>query len=228
MQTKMVSWSMVSAIVLAAGLGCSVAAAQTPQPNQTGATAEGAHAGHDPARFVQRFDKNGNGMLELTELPERMQKWLGAADTNKDGSITVDELKAHAAARREEMFKRADKNSDGSLTADEVGPRWERLQVADADHNGSVTRAELDQARAEGKLHAMGRHGGPGGDHACAKGGGGHGKMFEQLDKNKDGALTADEVEDKFWQHLVKADANHDGKVTKEELEAARAARGKR
>jgi Ca2+-binding EF-hand superfamily protein len=230
MKTKMVSWSVVSAIVLAAGLGCTVAAAQTPQPNQTGATAEGAHAGHDPARFVQRFDKNGNGTLELAELPERMQKWLGAADTNKDGSITVDELKAHAAARRDEMFKRADKNTDGALTADEVGPRWQRLQVADADHNGSVTRAELDQARAEGKLRGghKGHHGGPGGGGgACAKGGG-HGKMFEQMDKNKDGALTSDEVKDKFWEHLVKADANHDGKVTKEELEAARAARGKR
>jgi Ca2+-binding EF-hand superfamily protein len=229
MQTKTVSWSLVGAVVLAAGLGCSVAAAQTPQPNETGATAEGAHAGHDPARFVQRFDKNSNGKLEIAELPERMQKWLGNADTNKDGSITVDELKAHAAARRDEMWKHADKNGDGALSSDEVGPRWERLQVADTDHNGKVTRAELDQARADGKLRGhKGHHGGPGGEGACAKGGGGHGKMFEQMDKNKDGALTADEVKDKFWQHLVKADANHDGKVTKEELEAARAARGKR
>jgi Ca2+-binding EF-hand superfamily protein len=97
--------------------------------------------------------------------------------------------------------------------------------VADTDHNGKVTRAELDQARADGKLRGgKGRHGGPGGE-SCAKG---HGQMFERMDKNKDGALTADEVQDKFWQHLVKADANHDGKVTKEELEAARAAHGKR
>jgi hypothetical protein len=89
-----------------------------------------------------------------------------------------------------------------------------------------VTRAELDQARADGKLRGghKGHHGGPGGG-ACAKGGD-HGKMFENMDKNKDGALTADEVKDQFWQHLVKADANHDGKVTKDELEAARAARG--
>ena len=63
MQTKTLSWTLVGAIVLASGLGCSVAAAQTQQPNEMGAAAEGAHAGHDPARFVQRFDKNGNGFV---------------------------------------------------------------------------------------------------------------------------------------------------------------------
>jgi Ca2+-binding EF-hand superfamily protein len=229
MQTKMVNWALVGAIVLASGLGCSVAAGQTPQPNEMGATAEGARAGHDPARFVQRFDKNGNGAVEIAELPERMQKWLAKADTNNDGKITVDELKAHAQVRREEMFKRADKNSDGALSADEVGHRWERLQVADTDRNGAVTRAELDQARAEGKLRGPGHKGhhghgvGDGGDKAKR-----HGHMFEKFDKNNDGALTSDEVKDGFWQHLVKADANGDGKVTKEELEKARAAHGKR
>jgi Ca2+-binding EF-hand superfamily protein len=232
MQTKMVNWALVGAIALAAGLGCSVAAGQTPQGNEMGATAEGAHAGHDPARFLQRFDKNGNGTVEVAELPERMQKWLGKADTNGDGKITVDELKAHSAARREEMFKHADKDGNGALSAEEAGHRWERLQVADTDKNGSVTRAELDQARAEGKLRGHGHkghrghgHGGEG-DAACAKGN--HGQMFERMDKNKDGALTSDEVKDQFWQRLVKADANGDGKVTKQELEQARAARGKR
>jgi len=232
MQKKTVNWALMGAIVMAAGLGCSVAAGQAPQPNEMGAAAEGAQAGHDPARFVQRFDKDGNGTVELAELPERMQKWLTKADANHDGKITVDELKAHAEVRREERFKRADKNADGALSADEVGRRWERLQVADNDHNGSVTRAELDQARAEGKLHGQGHKGhhgrgpgGEGGDGSCAKG---SGRMFERFDKNHDGALTSDEVKEGFWQHLVKADANGDLKVTKEELEKARAARGKR
>ena len=230
MQTKMVNWTLIGVVALSAGLGCSVAAGQTPQANETSATAEGAHAGHDPARFLQRFDKNNNGTVEVTELPERMQKWLGKADTNNDGKITVDELKAHAAARREEMFKKADKDNNGALTAEEAGRRWERLQVADADKSGSVTRAELDQARAEGKLRGHGHkghrgHGHGEGDASCAKG---HGQMFERMDKNKDGALTSDEVKDGFWQRLVKADANRDGKITTEELEQARAARGKR
>jgi 5-hydroxyisourate hydrolase-like protein (transthyretin family) len=231
MQIKRLNFTLVGVVALSAGLGCSVAAGQAPQGNEMAATAEGAHAGHDPARFLQRFDKNNNGKVEVAELPERMQKWLGKADTNNDGTITVDELKAHAAARREEMFKKADKDNNGALTAEEAGRRWERLQIADTDKNGSVTRAELDQARAEGKLRGPGHkghhrgHGHGEGDASCAKG---HGHKFERMDKNNDGALTADEVKDGFWQHLVKADANRDGKVTKEELEQARAARGKR
>jgi Ca2+-binding EF-hand superfamily protein len=217
MNTKMINWSLVGAIVLATGLVGSVAAAQAPQSN--GASAEGARR-HDPASFVQRFDKNGNGKVEISELPEKMQKWLASADTDRDGSITVEELKASREARRTEMFNKADKNHDGALSADEVGKRWEHLQVADADKSGSVTRAELDQARAEGKLRGgRGHHG-----HCGA----GKGQMFERADKNKDGALTQDEVPAKFWEHLVKADANKDGKVTREELQAARAQHGKR
>jgi hypothetical protein len=233
MMTKSINWSLVGAIVLSAGFGCSVAAAAQPAgPDETGATSETAHMGRpDPARFIQRFDQNKNGTLEIAELPERMQKGLAAADTNKDGVLSIDELKAHGEARRAEMFKRADKDNNGALTADEVGRRWERLQVADADHNGSVTRAELDQARADGKLapphrgpHGGGADGGASGEH-CAKGGG---HMFQKIDKNNDGAITSDEVKNEFWEHLVKADANHDGRVTKEEHEHARAARGKR
>jgi hypothetical protein len=54
-------------------------------------------------------------------------------------------------------------------------------------------------------------------------------RIFTRLDKNGDGALTADEVgNERFWSHLVRSDANRDGSVTKEELEQAHAARGSR
>jgi hypothetical protein len=50
-------------------------------------------------------------------------------------------------------FKKADKNSDGFLTKDEVGEkRWSRLQVADANKDGKVSQAEMQQARKDGKL----------------------------------------------------------------------------
>ena len=43
---------------------------------------------------------------------------------------------------------------------------------------------------------------------------------FENADKNKDGALTKDEVPAERWLRLQNADANKDGKVTKDELAA--------
>ena len=135
----------------------------------------------DPAELVKRFDKNGDGQLQVTELPEHMQKFMAKADTNGDGVITVDELKAGEEKMRAEhlakvdtdhdgkispeerkaafekfaeaRFAKMDKNSDGALSKDEVGDkRWERLSVADADKNGSVTKDEIKAAVAAGTL----------------------------------------------------------------------------
>jgi len=66
--------------------------------------------------------------------------------------------------------------------------------------------------------------GGPGGP-----GGHGPGAMFDRVDKNKDGAITADELPkeapDFVKEMLKKADKDGDKKVTKEEIQAAIKAR---
>ena len=174
-------------------------------PAGSGAVADGKadHDGHgmrghghkgppDPAELVKRFDKNGDGQLQVAELPEHMQQFMGKADSNGDGVITVDELKAGEEKMRaehlakldtdkdgkvspeerkaafekfaQERFTKMDKNSDGGLTKDEVGDkRWEHLSVADADKNGSVTRDEIKTAMANGTLKFP--HGGRGHHH---------------------------------------------------------------
>jgi len=50
---------------------------------------------------------------------------------------------------------------------------------------------------------------------------GGEGRQrpkFEDLDKNKDGAITEDEVEKGQWERLKKRDKDNDGKITKDEF----------
>jgi Ca2+-binding EF-hand superfamily protein len=135
----------------------------------------------DPAEMVKRFDKNGDGQLQLSELPEHMQKFMAKADTNGDGVLSVDEIKASEDKMRaehlakvdtdhdgkispeerkaafqkfaDERFAKLDKNNDGALSKDEVGDkRWERLSVADTDKNGSVTKDEIKAAVAAGTL----------------------------------------------------------------------------
>jgi EF hand len=153
------------------------------------------HGAPDPAMIVKRFDKNGDGVLQVSELPEHMQKFMAKADTNNDGVLSIDELKAGEAKMKaehmakvdtnhdgtispeerkaafekfaQERFAKLDKNGDGALTKDEVGDkRWERLSVADADKNGSVTQAEIRQAVASGVLKFPHREfGGHGGRH---------------------------------------------------------------
>jgi hypothetical protein len=46
-------------------------------------------------------------------------------------------------------------------------------------------------------------------------------ERFQKADKNHDGFLTKDEVGDKRWEHMSVADANGDGKLTKAEIAQA-------
>lgn len=73
---------------------------------------------------------------------------------------------------------------------------------------------------------------GEGGDGGGRKGKGKHpraGKIFKKFDKNKDGALTEDEVPAKAWTRLSRCDADGDGAVTKAELaKCKRKHRGKK
>jgi Ca2+-binding EF-hand superfamily protein len=166
-------------LILTAGLGatalgaCAVDATGAPTTQTTAALSanEPAKADHEfkgrgPDALFARWDKDGDGKVALADLPEKMKSHLAQADANGDGVLTRDELaQAHQAMRAErekkhaERFAEADKNHDGALSADEVpAPRWEHIQVADANGDGKVTAAELDAAMAAGKIKPPPRH----------------------------------------------------------------------
>lgn len=65
----------------------------------------GRGEGFDPARRLARFDANGDGRVELTELPERMQQRMAGADTNRDGVIAPEEMRSFFEARRAEHLR---------------------------------------------------------------------------------------------------------------------------
>jgi Ca2+-binding EF-hand superfamily protein len=177
------------------------------------------------AHMLERFDANGDGMLQLSELPPGLEKHLAGADANQDGVLTREELEAHFRARGAQRFAEKDTNGDGKLTEDEVGKHWKFLAPADADGDGAVTLAELEAAHADGKLR-FGRHGRGGFGH---KGGMGAAKLIERFDANGDGLLQLDELPDHKREWLAGADTNQDGVLSPDELEAHfRAAGGRR
>ena len=138
-------------------------AGQPDEGAQKGQNASNKHARHHgprtPAAVIARFDANGDGKLAVSELPEKMRPRLSAADSNKDGVLSTEELKAHGEQHAKERFAKRDKNSDGALMATEVSPgAWEHLKVADSNNDARVTFAELQEARAAGKLKGA-RHG---------------------------------------------------------------------
>jgi hypothetical protein len=150
-------------------------------PPPAGSVADASQRPANPAEVAKRLETKKDGQLQVSELPEKMRPFMSKADTNADGVITVDELKAGAEKMRaehlakvdtdhdgqvspeerkaafekfaEERFTKMDKNNDGALSKDEIGDkRWEHLSVADADKNGSVTRDEIKTAVAAGTL----------------------------------------------------------------------------
>lgn len=102
----------------------------------------------EPGAFFARLDANGDGKVELDEVPEpgreRFEKLIARADKDGDGALSREEFTAvvrraggepgkpggpkkpdqakrpQAGRDPSELFKRMDRNADGKVTADEV------------------------------------------------------------------------------------------------------------
>lgn len=143
---------------------------------------------------------------------------LKVADANKDGKISKEEF----AARQDALFTEIDKDKDGSITPKEIReyrqakmeafraahPRPEREEAkADEGKGPEGKRAE----REHGGRQGSGKHGGKGGAYALfrmadtdengqvskAEFTAAGEKMFERLDRNKDGVISIDDMPDR-------------------------------
>jgi EF hand len=127
---------------------------------------------------------------------------LSQFDANHDGVITRREFDAGRAS----MFTRMDANHDGVLTGDEMRPPW----------------------AGEGRgPHGPGGPGGPGGMEGPGgpeghgwMGGRHHHMMMERADANHDGNISREEFLAGPNAMFDRLDANHDGVISAEEREA--------
>lgn len=139
---------------------------------------------------AMRADADGDSRISQAEFVGRRLQRLTAADADRDGSVTPEEMRAVAQAR---MAQRAD-------------ARFQRL---DANSDGSISRAEFDgrrAARAEARPHRAARmHRGTGRMAHHGQGANMHGPVsiagaqakaeqaFTRLDADRDGFITAAE-----------------------------------
>ncbi len=118
----------------------------------------GGMAGHESPMFG-KFDTDKDGRISKDEMRAGMDKMFADVDTNKDGFISKEEMAAHHKSMHEQMH--------GKMR-DRMQERW---KAADKDGDGALSKAEVEAA----KMPRLQRD-------------------FDNLDKNKDGKLSADEI----------------------------------
>ena len=126
----------------------------------------------------------GAVLAQSVPSPDRaakMQRHFAELDKNGDGTISRDEAAAHKGLAKH--FDAIDANKDGKLTKDEMqayratrhaeqAEKFDKkFKAADKDNDGALTKAEAEAAKLR---HVVER--------------------FDQLDTNKDGKVTRDEL----------------------------------
>ena len=125
---------------------------------------------------------------------------LAMFDLNGDNTVTRDEI----AALKGEEFEWRDRNSDGYLDAEDASPMHQRMMAMREAHREQMGEAE-DGRR--GRHHRAGR--------------GGHGDWMRGQDADGDGRISRAEFMDGETAMFDRLDANSDGSVTPDELDAA-------
>lgn len=145
-----------------------------------------------------RADSDGDGRISQAEFVGRRIDRLAAADADRDGSVTREEMQAAGRAR---MAQRAD-------------ARFARLDV---NGDGSISRAEFDAPRqARGPRPARA--------HEDRTGGHRMGRPARMDRRAGRGPVVIADVRARTEQAFARLDADHDGFVTAEERRAGRQA----
>ena len=116
---------------------------------------------------LMAFDRNADGSLTRTEVPERFQGLFDRADASRDGVLTRDEIRQSASGagqagaergRRggrggigfDPLVRALDSDRDGALSDGEIAAAASALAALDANNDGRLTAEEFRPAPPQG------------------------------------------------------------------------------
>jgi len=144
---------VVAAALVASALGAGAASAQTAQSAPAAPSAAPARGGMG----WMRADSNGDGVVTRAEATAEADGQFAAMDTNRDGKVTGDEMRAAFAARaggagggRGMGGGRFGGGAGGDMTMTREDFRARalaRFDRSDANHDGKIDQAEIEAMR---------------------------------------------------------------------------------
>ena len=141
------------------------------------------------AQQAPRHAAQNAAPMSRADFVERRVSRLTAADTNRDGTVTVEERRAarqaQHAARAAARFDRLDADKNGALSREEFSARPQRGERGD--------RARMNRGGRHGGHMARGAAMGERGPVEIAEARTKAEEAFARLDANRDGVVTADE-----------------------------------
>lgn len=153
-----------------------------------------------------------DGPLTRAAVESRVEARFERADSNHDGFVTEEEVRAGAEQRRaNRQHRRGERRAQ----------LFERL---DADHDGSISREEFEARpalRGDGERRGRRLANRPGRGGMMAGLGA---RAFERLDADRDGRVALAEAERAALERFDRLDSDRDGTISVEERQAARAA----
>ena len=183
------------------------------------------------AEDFRRLDADNDGSLSKDEAEKNgspaLQANFDTFDASKDGKLSLQEVAAFVLAQREEdtrrkneAFRRIDSNHDGGISKEEAEKEKDpfliiNFEAIDSNKDGQMSLQELNTFAAAppekpeqtAQLPQSAQPGKPG-------------PLFIATDKDGNGTLSKDELKTKpeLYQDFDKIDADHDGKVTPQEI----------
>lgn len=227
---KFLSGAAAAALVVA----FAPAIAQPAPPAPPGVAQGTAPLHAAPSRDV-RVRVMSDRTMTRDEVVTHVRDLFARLDADRDGYVTRGEVEAMhrkfagSIGKAGEIRQRL--REHGVLFGDR-GAMFDRL---DANHDGSISRQEFMASQPRiGEPRVLVMRGGagapemPGMDHmrmmhmhGAGMGFGGH--LFDMADANHDGRVSLAEAEAAALAHFDRADLNHDGKITPQERAQAHA-----